>query len=132
MSTSPITDKTFEDITGLILSTPSFLNLLPIELDENGDYILNIFRFYSIYDSIKNDVVYFNTYEADEDDWWENIAYDVYNNVDLWWVTCMMNDVINPFEEIEPGKNLKILKTEAIPNLIREIRTRAEEHIQNV
>jgi len=129
MPVRDITDKTFEDITGMTPSLASLINLFPIQLDEDGlTYILNIFRTYTIRDDVKNDVQYFDTWEASEEEWWENMSYRFYDNVDLWWVNCLLNDIINPFEEIYPGKNIKILKKDLISTVIQEILMRAEEH----
>jgi len=129
MPVRDITDKTFEDITGMTPSLASLINLFPIQLDEDGlTYILNIFRTYTMRDAVKNDVQYFDTWKASEEEWWENMSYRFYDNVDLWWVNCLLNDIINPFEEIYPGKNIKILKKDLISTVIQEILMRAEEH----
>lgn len=130
MPVTNVLDKTFEDITDLSVPTASFINLLPVQLDEDGiTYMLNIFRTYTINEEVRRNVQYYITYEADEEEWWENIAFNVYDTVELWWVNCMMNDVINPFEELSPGQNLNIMKTDMVPTIVREIRNRADEHI---
>ncbi|GEM_PF-3200046 len=129
MPVKEINDKTIEDITDLFVPTSSFINLFPIQLDEDGKtYMLNIFRTYTINENVKNDMQYYETFEADEEEWWENIAFNFYDSVELWWVNCLMNDIINPFEEIYPGKNIKIMKKDLITTVVREIRLRAEEH----
>ncbi len=125
-----ITEETFEDITGLTLLTPSFINLLPIQKDDDGKYLLNIFRTYTINDEVKSDLLYYYVYTAHEEDWWENVSYDFYDNTELWWINCLLNDITNPFEEMEPGLSMKVLKEDYVPQIVREIRLRAGEHVR--
>ena len=82
----------------------------------------NIFKF----DSVKNDIVFYDTYEIDNKDFWENIADKVHDNINLWWVVCLINNIINPFEELEDGQNIKILRNYYISYLMREMRDMAD------
>ena len=36
------------------------------------------------------------------------LSNSVYNTPDLWWFICAANNIIDPFEEIIPGKKIKI------------------------
>ena len=36
------------------------------------------------------------------------ISNSLYNTPELWWFICAANNIIDPFEEIIPGKKLKI------------------------
>ena len=114
-------EGTYADITGYSLSNVSLLKMFPIMEDDDGYKFMNIFRSYTMYDSTIQDVLYFDTYEAENDDWWDLIAYKLYQNVGLWWVLCMSNNIVNPFEELEAGKNLKMLYQNFVPQLIKEI-----------
>ncbi len=124
-----VTNTNFTEITGLRIKTTSLLNLFPIEIDDDGKYLLNIFRTYTVNEDIKNDLIYYQLFNLNESDWWENISFSFYDGVDLWWVNALMNDVINPFEEMSPGQNVKILKKQQIPRIVREIKYRSEEHV---
>jgi hypothetical protein len=127
MATKRIDDKSFVEITGHQLSNSTFLNMFNILQDDNDEYYLNIFRSYSIYEDTLNDVVYFGSYEVDNEDWWEAISYKHYNTVHYWWIHCIANNVVNPFEELEAGDNLKILNGNMLPQLIREIKRISEQ-----
>lgn len=72
-------------------------------------------------DKVKNNNVYFNIYLAEEEDWWDNIAYKYYGTERLWWLVCSMNNVVNPFEEIEPGQQIKVLKEGFLFNVYKNI-----------
>lgn len=93
------TNKEYEDInSSKYLSRSSFLKLFPI-LNDNGEHVYNIFRPY-----IPNKTIFtdrnFDYTILSNGEWWENIAYDYYNNENLWWVLCITNKIVNPFEEI--------------------------------
>lgn len=124
MSTNKATDNFF-DLTDHTLLNSSFLRMFNI-LDDDGTKFLNIFRSYSINDSVKNDIVFYDTYEIDNKDFWENIADKVHDNINLWWVVCLINNIINPFEELEDGQNIKILRNYYISYLMREMRDMAD------
>lgn len=119
---STLVTESFEDLTGHSLGTVSYLRLFPIMTDDDGEYFLNIFRSYTINDELLVDSLYFETYEVKDDDWWELVAYDLYDSVNFWWVTPLANKVVNPFEELEIGTNLQILRKSVLPILIREVR----------
>ena len=128
MSLIPITDKSFKDLTDHILSNMSFLNLFNIlEDQEDREKLLNIFRTYSLNEKVKGNTSFFETYEVDNDDWWDNIAYRFYGTPTLWWLIPLVNDVVNPFEEkLDPGQNLKIIRELYIYQLTKELRITSE------
>lgn len=45
------------------------------------------------------------------------ISYQVYGTVDLWWLICIVNDILDPFSEVTLGKTLKIVTLDAYYNL---------------
>lgn len=48
---------------------------------------------------------------------WTSISYNEYQTIDLWWLICAANGIINPLKYPEPGTQLKIIK----PNLVRPV-----------
>jgi len=124
MSIEKITDKDFTKLTGHRLSNVSLLNLFNILEDtQEREKFLNIFRSYSLNEKIKSNTSFYETYEVDNDDWWDNISYKYYETPALWWVIPLMNDINNPFEEKnEPGDNLKILRGVYLYQLLKEIK----------
>jgi len=115
--------ETFYEITGNRLSNLSYLKLFNILEDTDGTRYLNIWRSYSLNDELTDDTVYYESYEVDNDDWWDNISYYNYETPRLWWLCALMNDIMNPFEELEAGDNIKILRDTYIYQLIRELET---------
>jgi hypothetical protein len=113
----------YNEYTKQNLSNSTQLKLFTI-LDDvtNNTYYLNIFRSYIINMSSLNDTSFYELYEVDNNDWFDNISYKFYNTPQLWWVICMVNNIINPFEELQPGQILRILKNSYIYNILKEVR----------
>jgi len=126
MPVTTITDD-FYTVTGIRLSSSSFLNLFNILMDDDNNKFMNIFRSYILRTDITQDTVYYYTYNTEPDDWWDNISTKFYETPYLWWIICLMNNVMNPFEELEEGTELKILKDTYIYQLLNEIREISEQ-----
>ena len=105
------------------LSNSSQLKMFTI-LDDvlNNTYYLNIFRSYIINTSALNDSSSYETYEVENEDWFDNISFKFYNTPSLWWVICIVNNIVNPFEELESGQILRILKGTHIYSILKEVR----------
>ncbi len=122
-----VVTEDFYESTGHKLSSTSFLKLFNILKDDDDNLFLNIFRTFSINETTMSSVLNYQTYEVDEGDFIENISYDLYENLNLWWLILLSNSIVNPFEDIYIGQNLKILKETLIPFVMREMRNISEE-----
>jgi hypothetical protein len=117
-------DKNFYELTKHLLSNASELNLFGLLKDTSDNtYLHNIFRNYIINETTQTNSVYFLTHEVEEVDFPDTIAVKYYENPNLWWVICLFNNIINPFEELTSGDNLKILRPNYLYQLLREIST---------
>lgn len=105
-------DKKFIDITGQRLPTTSRLRMFPVLKQWNDEHFINIFRSYVVDSGIKDKNDYWLTYIVDSEDWWDNISSLHYDTPTLWWAICLLNDIVNPMEDIEEGQEVKILKEE--------------------
>ncbi len=114
-------NKTFYEETGTRLSNVSYLKLFNLLKDTDGTKYMNIWRSYELNSAVTDESVYYISYEVSDDDWWDNISYYYYETPFLWWIIALMNDVQNPFEELEAGTNIKILREEYLYQLIKEI-----------
>jgi hypothetical protein len=103
-------ERSFMDLTGQRLQTTSRLRMFPILKEWNNEHFINIFRSYVISSKIKLKDDYWFTYVIETEDWWDNISNLHYDTPNLWWVICILNDIVNPMEEIEEGMVIKILK----------------------
>jgi len=115
-------DKSFYELTDVRLANLSQLKLFSILNDTTtNEKIMNIFESYNIGDVVYN-TSYYELYDVENDDWFEDISYKYYGTINLWWLIAMFNNVINPFEYLEPGLQIKILKPIHIYQVIKEIK----------
>jgi len=103
------------------LSDKSRLHMFNVLKNKELEYYFNIFRNYTMEDKYKTDK-YYDTYVIDNDDWWDNISAHWYDDTELWWLICLMNDIVNPFEEIYPGKIIKVLKRQYYDDIIEKLK----------
>lgn len=113
-------DKTYVELKGNRLSPSSILRLFNIMQDDDDEYFLNIFKSFDVLNTIMSDGTNLESLNI-VIPWWEDITYTRYDDVDLWWVACITNDVLNPFEEIVEGENISLLKKQYIPNIHRDM-----------
>lgn len=121
MTIRQVTD-TFYEITGRRLHNTSQMNLFPILLDHDGDtHFMNIFRSFVVDETVSTDTIFYDTYEVGHDAWWDNISAELYGTPYLWWIIALINNVTNPFEELEEGSNIKYLRSEYLYTLFKDI-----------
>ncbi len=115
-------DETFYQTTGVRLEDTSLLRLFNVLLDEDRiTKYLNIFKTLRINIDRADKFDYFETYSAENDAWWDNIANAIYGSPKLWWVVAVFNDVVNPFEELDEGQLLKILKPDYLFDMFKDM-----------
>ena len=114
-------DKTFYEETGIRLQNVSYLRLFNLVYDKlNNIKFLNIFKTF-IVDQTKENKYMFEIYNVDNNDWFDNISAKYYGTPYLWWLIALMNNITNPFEELDPGMQLKMLKKDYIYIGIKEM-----------
>lgn len=127
MAVSEYNDKSFSELTGVEKNSFSFLRLFNILLDNDRETkILNIFRSYIIDDAILKDVSFFETYETSNGEYWDNVSYNLYKTPFLWWLIALLNDIENPFESLEDGDQLIVLRDDYVYQLISDLEKIAE------
>jgi hypothetical protein len=123
LGTTKVTES-FAELTNHELKPTSLLRLFNILLDvDRQTRFFNIIKSYKVNDDILTNISFFDTYETEGESqvWWENISYEIYGTPYLWWVIPLFNDVVNPFEEIEAGDNLKVLKPEYLYTVFKDM-----------
>jgi hypothetical protein len=101
------------------ISLYRYENFFNIYTDSNG------FRFYNLLKSINlfpaNNSEVEEVYNTTYNDTWHLISFKNYNTMDLWWLVCAYNQIINPVKMPEPGTQIKILKSSYVSAIISEI-----------
>ena len=112
--------QTYMDLKGNRLSDSSIIRMFNIMQDDNDEYFMNIFKTFIVEDTILTNGTNLENMLVN-DPWWENISFTVYKDVDLWWLPCIANNVINPYEELKEGDNVSILKSQFVPYVHRDM-----------
>jgi hypothetical protein len=93
-----------------------------LEIVQNKQKLYNIWRGYGLTTKRAiTDWAYFDKYIVREHAFWENIAYEMYNTPEYWWIVAFFNEIQNPFESLHVGQELLILKPEFIPTLLKQV-----------
>ena len=108
----PVTkeEKSFLELTNKRLPITSRLRLANILTDHEDEKFMNFFKSFTIVGSVKESVTFYHTHNAEPSEWWDNISYKYYSTPDLWWLVCFMNETVNPYEDIDEGQQIKVLK----------------------
>ena len=124
MASTNVTESFFE-LTGNTLRNTSMIRLFNILLDEEDreTQFVNLFKSFRINQDLMTDIMFFDTYEVEGEGqaWWDNISFDVYGTPFLGWMVALFNDIVNPFEELEPGSNLSILRSEYLYTIFKDM-----------
>lgn len=128
MAVTEYTAENFFELTGLEINNFSFMRLFNILLDEDRETkFMNIFRSYILNDSVFTETALFNTYKVANGEFWDNISYNIYETPYLWWILAILNNTVNPFEELEDGKIIKVLRSDFVYTLVKDLERIAEQ-----
>jgi hypothetical protein len=128
MAVTEFTDRTFFELTGNEKSSFSFLNLFNVLLDNDRDTkFMNIFRSYVLNEDVFSEIAFYNTYQVANGEYWDNVSFGLYETPFLWWMISILNNVVNPFEELSDGDILKVLKEEYVYTLSQDLEKIAED-----
>ena len=115
--------QVFYDITGNSIEDRSYLRMMDILKDVSGTidtrYLMNIFKYYDGASEYHDS--FYDEYEVGYNEWWDNISYLFYGTPYLWWLVALANDVVNPYEELVEGTNIKVLSVSKVYEIISEL-----------
>ena len=128
MAVTEYTEENFFQLTGTQINTFSLLRLFNILLDEDRETkFMNIFRSYILNDEVFTETSFYNTYQVANGEFWDNISWNLYGTPYLWWIIAILNNVVNPFEELEDGQLLKVLRDDFVYALTKDLERIAEQ-----
>ncbi len=102
------------------LTQYNFENLFKVYTDRDDLYYYNITNSIFFPDDIANDA-YFNYRISGSNVSWTYLSYIHYGTIKLWWILCTLNNVDNPMILPEPGTFVKILKPNALRDVLQQI-----------
>lgn len=96
------------------LPSTSILRAFPVFADEDKIKFTNALRTYVIADAVKTNSFLFQWYTVEEDEFIDDISVKFYGTPSLWWLVADVNELVNPFEALEDGMSIKILRADYI------------------
>lgn len=99
----------------------NYENLFNVYGTTDGDYFYNILRKVNIPTEIDNQ--YYDEYVVRPGDTWTGLAYTFYDDVKLWWIICLANNIQNPLEFPIAGTLLRILTPDLTQSILMTIRS---------
>jgi hypothetical protein len=111
------TQQDFTDLPNLSLYRyENFLNIYT-DLDQTKFY--NLLRSINILPANNSSVE--DSYVLKSGDTWLSISYNYYKTIDLWWLVCDYNQIINPTKMPPTGTNIKLLKSSYVWTIIQNL-----------
>ena len=108
----------FEDLPQLSLFR--YENFFDIYIDpNNNEKYYNIIKSVNVFQSNNSDIE--TIHIAAESDTWYSISYKYYNILDLWWLICCYNQIINPTKRPTPGSTVKVLNRQYVSVVLEEL-----------
>ena len=96
-------------------------NFFDTKIDKNGKEVYLLNKTIHIENNDMNPEIYKN-YIAEKLDNWFLISYKAYGTIDLWWLVCKTNSIIDPLIQPEPGDIIKILNENIVESILDSIR----------
>jgi hypothetical protein len=107
------------DIPEINSSSFSYENFFNIYENDQGFRFFNLLKNISIFPSNNSELE--GEYISDYTDTWYSISHRIYGNMNLWWLICLYNSVLDPFEKIKSKTLIKYLRPNYVGVVLAEI-----------
>lgn len=104
------------------LPVSSMLRMYNVLQDWDGEKFLNIFKSFEINPETLEKQDVYDLHIVDEDEWWDNISFKFYDTPYFWWTIALINNTENPFESLESGEEIRVLRYEYLYILLDDIK----------
>jgi hypothetical protein len=98
----------------------NYENLFNVYPTAGGEYFYNITRKVNISSDISSE--YCTQHVVEHGDTWTFLAYKFYNDVKLWWIICLANEIQNPCLMPTPGFAINILNVGVVQEILTAMR----------
>ena len=100
------------------LSSFRYENFLNLYKDNTG-YFYNLLRAINIISSNNQDIE--EVYPIKPSDTWASLSHKFYKTIDLWWLICTYNQIVDASTMPETGTIIKILKPEYVGYVLQQL-----------
>lgn len=83
---------------------------------DNEYYIYNILKTVKVPLDLNNQ--FFDLVTLQSNTPWTTLSYQIYGTTYLWWLLCIFNNIQNPFDAQNNGKQLKVLKKQYVKGVL--------------
>tara|TARA_R100001163_G_C4951914_1_gene119325 strand:+ start:153 stop:518 length:366 start_codon:yes stop_codon:yes gene_type:complete len=112
--------KTNEDIPEVTTtSDTSYESIFNIYQDD-GYFAYNILKSVQFPEEINSELVAYIRVNGDIS--WSQLSFKVYGDINLWWLICAVNKILNPVIKPAPGTVLKIIRPDQVSSIIQQIK----------
>ena len=103
----------------ITLNPYDYANIFTLYEDDSDQLYFNLINDLSI-DGDIDPALYDEIFYNQEENWYD-LSYRYYGTTRLWWAILIANNIINPFQDAKTGDRIKILKKEAISEILSQI-----------
>ena len=103
------------------LTQDRYENIFNVYSDDNNDnqYFYNLLQ--SVQLPINLPDSFFIRYVTTPGDTLPFISYKNYGTINLWWVICIANNILNPIDTLNSGVVLKIPNTSIVREILKQV-----------
>jgi hypothetical protein len=87
--------------------------------DDDGVLFFNFNNTINLESDIDRTLYTEHLYNLSDD--WYSLSQKYYGTSRLWWTILIANNIVNPFDDIQPGTKMKILKGSVISEIISQM-----------
>lgn len=104
------------------LGNNRYENLFQInQTEDNGYYFYNLARTVRINpDDI--DIKYYYFHRVNKSAPYTVLSHQLYGSINLWWLICIINNIDNPVEFLEPGSTIRVIKQQYLATVLSSIK----------
>ena len=102
------------------LHAAAYENIFSMYKDEGEFYSYNITRAIRFPDDLNDDLYYYHQIVGT--DTWTKLSFDHYGTIQLWWLICSVNKILNPVLLPDSGTVIKILKPIYVSDVIEQVK----------
>lgn len=100
-----------------------FANLFNVYQNKEHKYFYNINRGLFLKNLDEMAPGYFSQYEIKYKDTWPLISYKIYGTIELWWLVCKANNILDPTFDPVVGENIQILNREVVDSILAQTKS---------
>jgi nucleoid-associated protein YgaU len=93
-------------------------NFFNVYQDQTGNYY-NLLKAINVFQSNNDNVQ--EDYNIKYTDTWYSISYRYYNTMELWWLICTYNQIMDASKMPEPGTIIKLLKPNYVGIVLEQL-----------